>query len=451
MAVSDRIALSMVRGMRHSAFTMYDYLGAEAVRWPVAGHPGFWTVSQRTIKTLPAFECAINVLAYTMAGLPKTVAMPAQGFGDFEGLGQRPYKAIDHPVNELLANPCGDWLDAHLFWKQYYTDRFGSGNAHALIVRTMERPYRLIPARCVNTDWKGSLKAGTLRPVKSLSLAIGSETERDKAGRMYDAADILSLHGPHYDPTRQMSPSPIGTYAKPIIGATQAAYAYLERGLTTGVNQGTAIEADREMLMAQQLDDEDLEDMEEEIIEKYAGAHNAGKPIVLPPGFSLSGSAVSAVDLQLIEWLKFSIEDASRIYNIPPRLLHYFQQGTRISQTLEAQSADFARNTVKGLAEEDGSSLTKNLLTEREQEAELMVHVDWPSISLGTLTERLAAAGRAYSTDGIAKKNEARAVGGLAPVSDEEGGNDFHEPKGAPAGNQPNGGSGDNTDGDDND
>ena len=183
-----------------------------------------------------------------------------------------------------------------------------------------------------------------------------------------------------------------------------------------------------------------VEEFKRQLREQFAGVRNAGKTPVLPPGFKWIGAqgGFSAVDLELIEVLKFGVEDIARCFGVPPRLLQHFHDGGRVSQKVEAQAEDFERYSIKPHAQRVGSQVTRKLMRGGLVEAmgmeDLVVEIDTDPLRQGTLSERVATADQLVTKAGIAKIDEGRAIVGLPPLPNGEG-DKLLAPKGAPASN----------------
>ena len=69
------------------------------------------------------------------------------------------------------------------------------------------------------------------------------------------------------------------------------------------------------------------EKLKKDWAENYSGI-NAGMPAVLGGGLEWKPLTVSAVDLQVIELLRFSVEDVGRVYRVPPFMLGEMAKAT---------------------------------------------------------------------------------------------------------------------------
>ena len=180
------------------------------------------------------------------------------------------------------------------------------------------------------------------------------------------------------------------------------------------------------------------------VSEAYSGARNAGKTPVLPPGAGVERvDTLSATDLQLVELLKWGVEDVARAFNVSPIRLGHYHAGFR-ARAFEQQATDFERYTAHPLALRVTAQFRRKLLTRADRPAEIRLSTDL--LRQGALTERIGAAGPAVANYGMWTINEGRALTGLPPRPD---GDRLLSPRGAPEqapGASDSGGAGDDND-----
>ena len=161
------------------------------------------------------------------------------------------------------------------------------------------------------------------------------------------------------------------------------------------------------------------------------GVDDSGTIKVLDPGIKLANQPNwSASDLQLIEFLRLSIEDICRLYHVHPRRIFQFDAKNSTAQPMLREDAErFVRESIAGPAAEISANLTMSLLTPVERLDGLSIVVDTDVLAGSALFDRAQTAERLGSRGGIITINEARRMVGFGPI---EGGDRIYQPKGSP-------------------
>jgi len=87
---------------------------------------------------------------------------------------------------------------------------------------------------------------------------------------------------------------------------------------------------------------------------------------VLDGGWKYTPITMKAIDIQLIEQLKFSVEDAARMFGVPSAMIASTDQAIRAN--VEQQSLNYVVHHLMPHIEAWEAALTTQLLTEREQQ-----------------------------------------------------------------------------------
>ncbi len=131
----------------------------------------------------------------------------------------------------------------------------------------------------------------------------------------------------------------------------------------------------------------------------------SGGTIILSSGLKTESSKqhISQKDSDLIEALRFSVEEASRIYGVPPSMLGYSQH-TSFATSAEERRA-FYSATLKPLQLRVADAFNQALLTESERMAGLSVEFDSSDFGAG---KELAETISSLVNSGVLTLNEAR-------------------------------------------
>ena len=359
------------------------------------------------LEAVPAAYSAINLLSSMLTTLPRQIVV---------GSGNDARVATEHPLNALFLNPLPtmDWWQ---FWEVFYRSGIATGNTYAYIERDrFSRPRRLIPAICWNTN---KLTSGAL--AYDLEL-IDQQQTRVTASPF----QVIAVHGPGFDGYE--SPSPIQYVAQNTLNLMGQVVNHQIAELKSGTEGNNVLTMDPSL--ATSLTPQQIESTQKLVKRRYEGPRSTGGVAVLPPGVKpekLGG--ISSVDMQLVELLKWSVEDIARVWGISPIRLGHYHEGFRVA-TFEQQASDFERYTIYGLARRFDAQLNQKLLVQQDLRSGYRIETATSMLRSGSLTERIEAADKAVAKAGIWTINEGRKLTGQPPRDD---GDRLMSPKGAPA------------------
>lgn len=389
---------------------------------PLLPPPGAVYAPFSRLEAVPAAYGAVNLLVEQIAVLPRRVIM----LGEDDTEDARP----EHPISRLLEFP-SRMVDPQQCWRMMLRQFVAHGNAYFWIRRDRGgMPVELVPSSCTRTEWITSRRTPYLRYDLELlgSNSTGGYGQRRVTNQF--AGNVLAFHGPGFDGIS--SPSPVKFSGKPMLSAMLNTVRRHESAVRKGVNSGNVLMPKEGSPM---YNWDHWTASAEKLQQDLGRAEKAGKMILLAPGLEVGQlAALSALDLQLIEILRWGVEDICRVFGVSPVRLGHFHEGMR-ARTFEQQAVDFERYSIMPRVKEIDSQLTRKLLKPDEIMEGYRVATDCDSVGFGTLTERIAAADMAVARAGVWTINEGRAMTGLPPHPD---GDRLIEPKGAPS--QQNGG-----------
>ena len=359
------------------------------------------------VAPLPALNAAISLLSDALASLEIGVYTP-----DGE---RRPA----HPVDRMLNRDTALWpawaRREHVI-RQMLT--WGCGYFYML------NPDIALPVDTSLTNVRTIHDPdGRVRVVYDVVL---SGTER----RLVDVprSRVVGIYADGYDGVR--APSPVQLYAGGTLGVAQQAALHLQRTLKQGSHVSGTVESPADVGEGLGWSFERIQALRERLEQQFFGNVNAGRAPVLPPGWSFKPAGYNAVDMALIDLLKFSVEDVCRIYRVPPVRLYHYLSG-RFAEENERQNAAFASWSLAPRARAIEAHLTAQLLAD----SPLSIRIDEGSVGAGTLAERVAAVDQAVARAGVMTINEGReyiATGRIPRMLPIEDGDRVLDPKGAP-------------------
>ncbi|MDW9759200.1 phage portal protein [Sinorhizobium meliloti] len=324
-----------------------------------AGEP----ITDQNILAISAVWACVNLLAGTIASLPLMVYRT-------NSRGERTL-ARDHPLFRILHDSPNFDQTATDFWEFSSASIELWGNSYAAIERngggriaalTPLRPDRVSVRRLEN----GNLE---YRWTMDGENHVGS----DRA--------ILHIRGFGGDPLGGMSTLHFGRHAFGLARAIDRAAAGT---FSNGMIAQTALTFER------WLTDEQRNLAETKLSEKYVGAKNSGRPIILEGGTKIDVLSIKPEDAQMLESRGFSVEEVCRFFGVPPFMVGHTQKVTSFGSGLEQQVLGFQKFTLRRRLKRIEQALEKQLLTPAERAAGLTIEFNLEGLLRGDSTARAA-------------------------------------------------------------
>jgi HK97 family phage portal protein len=163
------------------------------------------------------------------------------------------------------------------------------------------------------------------------------------------------------------------------------------------------------------LTKEQRDALEQLLQERFAGAMNSGRPMLLDRGLTWQQLNITPEDAQMLESRKFSGEEICRIFGVPPAMVGYGDKSSNWGTGKEADVLGFVKFTLRRRIKRVEQALQKQLLSAADRAAGVSI-----SFNLDALL-RADSAGRAsfYQSglqNGWFTINEVRALENLPPV-----------------------------------
>lgn len=388
---------------------LYDVTGNRDLLFDDHGNP---ILSGETANDVePVVWNCINLLTSALVAMPFEVVEKQQD-GSF--------RKIDHEVQGVLENP-SRLMDPHQHWELFIRNYIATGNSYNLVFRDGARVEGLINVvawpRYVGRSFRMLRRVYNISQI-SMLFDRGSDLVPDR--------EVLALHNDGFDGL--MSPSPIVAAARQTIALLKSGRLHNRNSIDRGMTGRAVLQMDPALVS---VSPDVRKEIREDLEEKYEGARNAGKVPVLPPGVAPGQmGGVSSVDLQLVELLKWSIEDICRVFDLPPRMVHHQHVGIRVDPKLSQLSSYFVRWSVLKHARRLSAQVTHKLLPVADIRRRRYIRMNPDMITAGTFDEKVMAVGSAVAQYGLLTINEGRTFLGYEPRAD---GDILISPIGAPA------------------
>jgi len=320
-------------------------------------------ITDQNILGISAVWACVNLLAGTIASLPLMVYRT-------NSRGERTL-ARDHPLFRILHDSPNYDQTATDFWEYSSASIELWGNSYAAIERN------------------GGGRVAALTPLRPDSVSVrrlengNLEYRWTKDGENHVGSDraILHIRGFGGDPLGGMSTLHFGRHAFGLARAIDRAAAGT---FSNGMIAQTALTFER------WLTDEQRNLAETKLSEKYIGAKNSGRPIILEGGTKIDVLSIKPEDAQMLESRGFSVEEVCRFFGVPPFMVGHTQKVTSFGSGLEQQVLGFQKFTLRRRLKRIEQALEKQLLTPAERAAGLTIEFNLEGLLRGDSTARSA-------------------------------------------------------------
>jgi HK97 family phage portal protein len=382
MGVIERIKAAVVR-----RFSTSD------ARYPaeVAGRPSYSgeTVTESSALALSAVWGCVNLIAGTTATLPFMVYRVGKG-------GRREI-ARNHPLYRVLHDSPNYDQTSVDFWEWMAAAIELSGNGYARIVRGDNgRVSGLLPV------------APQLVSVKRL--ANGElEYEWTEDGDHFKLSDQEVLH------IRGFGGNPLGGLSTLQFGRGSFGLAQAQER-AAGETFRNGLRPSGVLTFSDFLSPENREIAETKLVEKFAGAMNAGRPMVLEGGTTWQQLTINPEDAQMLESRAFSVEEICRFFGVPPFMIGHTEKSTSWGTGIEQQTIGFQKFTLRRRLKRIEQAVSKQLLSASDRAAGVTVEFNIEGLLRGDTASR-AAFYTSMTQIGAMTINEVREKENLPPVA----------------------------------
>ena len=177
-----------------------------------------------------------------------------------------------------------------------------------------------------------------------------------------------------------------------------------------GARPSGTLSTDKSMTGPQRKEAEDL------LSEKFVGAMNAGRPMLLDNGLKWVQLTLSPEDAQMLETRRFSVEEICRVYGIPPHMIGHTENSTSWGTGLEQQTLGFQKFTLRRRLKRIEQALSKQLLTTADRVGGITIEFNLEGLLRGDSAGR-ATFYQSGLTNGWMTINEVRALENMPPVT----------------------------------
>lgn len=338
---------------------------------------------------IAAVWACVNLLAGTIASLPLMVYRDVGGNREVDK---------DHPLYRLLHDSPNFDQTAVDFWEfmqgslelhgNAYAEKATTGNGGRILALTPVRPDLMQVRRLRDGSLEYTWTENGVRSIVSQDRMLHI---RGSGGGPMGGASTLAV-------CRQ-------TFAS-AMSIERASTAMFRNGVRpSGVltKEGTAFQG------TQRKEAEAL------LQEKFAGAMNDGRPMLLDNGLKWQQLTINPNDAQMLESRSFSVEEIARVFGVPPHMIGHTEKSTSWGTGIEQQTLGFVKFTLRRRLERIEQALEKQLLTAQDRAAGVSIEFNLEGLLRGDSANR-ATFYKEMTAIGVMTINEVRALENLPPV-----------------------------------
>jgi len=347
-----------------------------------------FAVGTAAALSLSTVWACVNLLSGTTASLPLMV------YRD-DGNGRR-VVAYDHPLFYILHDSPNADQTAVDFWDFVAATIELRGNGYAEIERNGGRVVSLgVP-----------FAPELVEPKRTKSGDIEYRVVENGSERTIPQERMLHIRGFGGNPLGGLSTL---TFARRTMASALVTEAAARSTFGNGIRTNGAF------ISEHPLTKEQMNEVDETLNEKYAGAMNAGRPLILNHGMKYQAISMNPEDAQMLESRSFSVEDICRFFGVPPFMVGHTQKTTSWGTGLEQQTLGFQKFTLRRRLKRIEMALEKQLLTPAERRSGLTIEFNIDGLLRGDSKSR-ADSYTAGIQNGYYTINEVRAWENLPPV-----------------------------------
>jgi HK97 family phage portal protein len=362
----------------------------EPATWatPDGAYGEFAMSSSSGVLGLSAAWACVNLICGTIASLPILVYRTDRNGGRTV--------AYDHPLYKRLHDSPNFDQTAVDFWEFMSASVELWGNAYAEVFRDGATVVSLSPIRPDIVTVTRNHDTGDL---------VYRWTED---GESYERTQNSILH------IRGFGGSPLG-------GLSTLAYGRHTFGLASAIERSAAatfrngLRPAGTLTFPAFLTDEQRKVVEGKLAEKFAGAMNAGRPMVLEGGTKWESLSINPEDAQMLQSRGFSVEEICRFFGVPPHMIGHTEKASSWGTGLEQMSMGFQKFTLRRRLKRIEQALEKSLLSPVDRSQGLSIEF----VVEGLLRGDSAARASFYASglqNGWFTINEVRQLENMPPV-----------------------------------
>ena len=317
-------------------------------------------VSDSTVLGLSAVWACTNLLAGTIGSLPLMTY----------GAGEKGREVLrEHDLFRLLHDSPNYDQTALDFWEFISASLELWGNAYA--AKELDSKGKLLALVPIRPDLV------SVRRLKNGDL----EYRWTENGQSYVRTDagVLHIRGFGGNPLGGMSTLHFGRQA---FGLSRAVDRAASATFKNGLRPSGAL------AFKDWLTPEKRAVAETKLVDKFVGAQNAGRPMVLEGDTKWVPFTINPEDAQMLESRRFSVEEICRFFGVPPHMIGHTEKSSSWGTGLEQQTLAFQKFTLRRRLKRIEQAVNKQLLTAAERARGMYVEFNIEGLLRGDSASR---------------------------------------------------------------
>lgn len=341
-------------------------------------------VTPDSAMRIAAYFACVEVLASGLAQVPCIL---------YKANGKEKERATDEPLYTLLHDAPNQWQTAFEFWELMQVSAVTRGNAYALKTVVAGEVRELLP---LSPDRVHVRQDASWNVWYDVSMPDGSLLT-------LNPDQIFHIPGLGFNGVTGLS---VVQYHRETFGMATQLAKHGARLFKNGANIGGILEHPNK------LTDEAAKRLRESFDERYAGAGNAHKTLLLEEGMKYAKTGMTAEEAQYLETRKFTRGEICSIFRVPPHMIGDLDRST--NNNIEQQSLEFVMYTMAPWYKRFEQRITKSLIPKKrrgELSAKFLVNA--------LLRGDMAARSNLYRSgilSGWLTRNEAREFEDMNPI-----------------------------------
>jgi HK97 family phage portal protein len=354
-------------------------------------HAGIVVTPDIALKASSVFSC-VKVLSETIGTMPIHMKKKIGNGGEVD--------APEHPLDELIRYQPNQIQTAVEFWEMMMLHAALRGTAYAEIVPGPRGAVdQLLP---LHTD-----RVVPERTNNGTGLRFRVTNPHTNHQRVLLPEEMLRIPGLSSDGVTGLRAVDVAAEA---IGLGLGADAYAARVFSNDLNIGMALVHPKKLSVDAQRR------LVHALMERFSGASNSHRPMVLQEGIKLEKVGQNATEAQLLEARKWQLMEVARYWLIPLHMLGIEQTNT----TSEQRAQDFVKYTLRPWVRKIEQAIRRDLIVAK--------NIYSARINMDALLRADSAARADYFSKALGSggspawmsANEVRAIEGLPPSDQAE-------------------------------
>lgn len=344
-------------------------------------------VNERTALRYITLYACVRVRAESFGSLPLGVYKRRSGGGRDE--------AHDHPLHDKIHAAPNDEMTS-LTWRETMSSHLDLGGNCASIITQNRRGQviDLYPWPWDQVDVKRN------EQTRKLEYHIN---DRGKV-EVYPPEKVFHVPGLGHDGVKGYS---IIGLMREYVGLGLSISEFIERFFGQGMNVGSLLQTDKS------LNQEQVDDLRQQFLEKGAGLANSWMPLVMHSGLKFARIPMSLVDAQTVEILKLTDSQICGLYRVPPHMVAQLDRAT--FSNIEHQGIEYVIYSMLPLITRFEQTMNWRLFTPAERAAGYYVKFNVDALLRGDAKTR-AEALAIKRQNGVINGDEWRALDDQNPI-----------------------------------